>query len=92
MLSIRRKQKAFHPNALRLNLDFGKKIYGFKRISKDKKQTIICITNLSSKIQKTRIDKKYLEMKNLMSSKIIIENKQFLILKPFETIWLTNTQ
>ena len=92
LLSIRRKQKAFHPNALRLNLDFGKKIYGFKRISKDKKQTIICITNLSSKIQKTRIDKKCLEMKNLMSSKIIIENKQFLILKPFETIWLTNTQ
>ena len=92
LLSIRRKQKAFHPNALRLNLDFGKKIYGFKRISKDKKQTIICITNLSSKTQKTRIDKKCLEMKNLMSSKIIIENKQFLILKPFETIWLTNTQ
>ena len=92
LLSIRRKQKAFHPNALRLNLDFGKKIYGFKRISKDKKQTIICITNLSSKIQKTKIDKKCLEMKNLMSSKIIIENKQFLILKPFETIWLTNTQ
>ena len=92
LLSIRRKQKAFHPNASRLNLDFGKKIYGFKRISKDKKQTIICITNLSSKIQKTKIDKKCLEMKNLMSSKIIIENKQFLILKPFETIWLTNTQ
>ena len=92
LLSIRRKQKAFHPNASRLNLDFGKKIYGFKRISKDKKQTIICITNLSSKIQKTRIDKKCLEMKNLMSSKIIIENKKFLILKPFETIWLTNTQ
>ena len=92
LLSIRRKQKAFHPNALRVNLDFGKKIYGFKRISKDKKQTIICITNLSSKIQKTRIDKKCLQMKNLMSSKIIIENKQFLILKPFETIWLTNTQ
>jgi len=92
LLSIRRKQKAFHPNALRMNLNFGKKIYGFKRISKDKKQTIICITNLSSKTQKTKIDKKCLEMKNLMSSKIIIENKQFLILKPFETIWLTNTQ
>ena len=92
LLSIRKRQKAFHPNALRLNLDFGKKIYGFKRVSKDKKQTIICITNLSSKIQKTKIDKKCLEMKNLMSSKIIVENKQFLILKPFETIWLTNTQ
>ena len=34
-----------------INLDFGPKIYGFKRISEDKKQTIICITNLSSKNQ-----------------------------------------
>ena len=92
LLNIRRKQKAFHPNALRINLNFGQKIYAFKRVSIDKKQTIICITNLSSKIQKTKIDKKCLEMKNLISSKIIIENKQFLILKPFETIWLTNTQ
>jgi len=92
LLKIRRNQKAFHPNAARQHLDFGKKIYGFKRISKDKKQTIICITNLSSKTQKTKIDKKSLKMRNLMSSKIIVENKQFLILKPFETIWLTNTQ
>ena len=37
-----------------LNLNFGSKIYGFKRISKDKKQTIICITNLSSKPQNTK--------------------------------------
>ena len=41
LLSIRQKQKAFHPNASRLNLNFGQNIYGFKRISKDKKQTII---------------------------------------------------
>ena len=92
LLKIRRNQRAFHPNASRQNLDMGKKIYGFKRISKDKEQTIICITNLSSKIQKTKIDKKCLEMKNLMNSKIIVKNKHFLILKPFETVWLTNTQ
>ena len=91
LLKIRRNQRAFHPNASRQNLDFGKKIYGFKRISKDKKQTIICVTNLSSKMQKTKIDNKTLVMRNLINSKIIIENKQFLILKPFETIWLTNT-
>ena len=90
LLNIRKKQKAFHPNALRLNLDFGKKIYGFKRISKDKKQTIICITNLSSNIQKIKINLKNQKVRNLINPKIPIENKKFLILKPFETVWLSN--
>ena len=90
LLKIRRNQKAFHPNASRQNLDFGKKIYGFKRISKDKKQTIICITNLSSKIQKVRINRKNQKMKNLLNQEIHIESKKFLVLKPFETIWLSN--
>ena len=89
-MDIRRRQKAFHPNASRLNLNLGQKIYGFKRISKDKKQTILCITNLSSKIQTIKIDKKNQKMKNLLNSKINILNKKFLILKPFETIWLSN--
>ena len=90
LLNIRRNQKAFHPNAQRLNLNFGSKIYGFKRISKDKKQTIICITNLSSKPQKTKIDKNSGKIRNLLGSKINIENKKFLVLKPFETVWLSN--
>ena len=90
LLNIRRKQKAFHPNALRINLNYGQKIYAFKRVSIDKKQTITCITNLSSKIQKIRINKKNQKMKNLMASKIQIEDKKFLVLKPFETIWLSN--
>ena len=90
LLSIRRKQKAFHPNALRINLNYGQKIYAFKRVSIDKKQTIACITNLSSKIQKIKIDKKNQKMKNLMNLTIHIEDKKFLVLKPFETIWLSN--
>ena len=90
LLNIRRKQKAFHPNAQRINLDFGPKIYGFKRISKDKKQTIICITNLSSKPQNTKINIKGKKIRNLLNSNIYIKNKKFLKLKPFETIWLSN--
>ena len=90
LFNIRTKQKAFHPNAQRKNLNFGSKIFGFKRISKDKKQTIICITNLSSKSQKTRIDKKSKKIRNLLNSKINIENNKFLVLKPFETFWLSN--
>ena len=90
LLNIRKNQKAFHPNAQRINLNFGSKIYGFKRISRDKKQTIICITNLSSKIQKVKFYKKNQKMKNLLKSKNNTIYKKFIILNPFETIWLSN--
>ena len=90
LLVIRRKQKAFHPNASRLNLDFGSKIYGFKRISEDKKQTILCITNLSSVSQRIKINKENQRVKNLIDPKVDFKNKQFFVMKPFETLWLSN--
>ena len=89
LLSVKKKQKAFHPNAKRLNINLGTKLFCFKRISLDKKQTIICITNLSSKIQSAHLNKIYNNWNNLIGSKIEKENK-FLKLKPFETIWLSN--
>lgn len=89
LLNVRRKQKAFHPNASRHHINLGSKIFSFKRISMDKAQTIICITNLSSKIQRARLNKTYHNWNNLIRSKIEIKNK-LLILKPFETIWLSN--
>ncbi len=58
-------------------------------MSLNKSQTIICITNLSSKVQKVRLNKNYHNWSNLIGSKIEIKNK-LLILKPFETIWLSN--
>ena len=72
----------------RYNLNFGSQIFAFKRVSLDKKQSIICVTNLSSKIQNITLNKTYLRWKNLikLQSKL---NKQ-LVLGPFETIWLSN--
>ena len=89
LLRVRRKQKAFHPNASRHNLNLGSNFFSFKRVSIDKDQTIICITNLSSKIQKTPLNKIYHGWNNLIGPKIKTKNK-LLILKPFETIWLSN--
>ncbi len=89
LLNIRKKQKAFHPNASRHNINLGSNFFSFKRVSIDKDQTIICITNLSSKIQKTNLNKAYYSWNNLIGSKIKVRNK-LLILKPFETIWLSN--
>ena len=89
LLHIRRKQKAFHPNASRHNMKLGSKIFSFKRVCINKKQTIICITNLSSNNQKVRLNKVYRNWNNLIGSKIEMDN-EFLILKPFEIIWLTS--
>ena len=89
LLRVRKKQKAFHPNASRQNINLGSKFFSFKRVSIDKGQTIICITNLSSKIQKTHLNKIYHGWDNLIGPQIETKNK-LLILKPFETIWLSN--
>ena len=90
LLSIRIKQKAFHPNALRKTLNMGSKIFCFQRTSIDKKQTIICITNLSSKVQNLLINKKFRNWKNLIDRNISILPNKKLKLEPFQTIWLSN--
>ncbi len=88
LLKIKRKQKAFHPNAKRLNINLGPKLFCFKRISLDKKQSIISITNCSSVNQYPKLDKKYCKWKNIINPRIPL-NKS-LKLKPFETMWLSN--
>ncbi len=91
LLNIRRKHKAFHPNAFRGTIDLGSKIFCLKRVSIDKKQTIICVTNVTSKTQKAKLNKKYLMWKNLINPKIKFKNEDCLILKPFETMWLSKS-
>ena len=90
LLNIRRKHKAFHPNAFRATIDLGSKVFCLKRISIDKKQTIICITNISSETQNPKLNKKYHMWKNLINPQIKFKDKDYLSLKPFETMWLSN--
>ena len=90
LLNIKRKQKAFHPNAKRLNINLGNKIFCFKRISLDKKQTIISITNCSSVDQNLKLEKKYNKWKNIINPQVKYTRDKALKLKPFETMWLSN--
>ena len=89
LLKVRKKQKAFHPNAAMRCLSFGNKIFAFKRMSLDKKQIIICITNISSKSQNVLLGNNEYKYKNLLSENISIISKR-LSLNPFETVWLSN--
>ncbi len=90
LLSIRTKQKAFHPNASRTTLNMGSKIFCFQRKSIDKKQSIICLTNLSSKAQYIRLNKKFRSWKNLINQELYILPNNRLKLEPFQTVWLSN--
>ena len=90
LLKIRKNQKAFHPNAYRTNINLGDNFFCIKRVSLDKKQTILCITNLTSKLQNAKINKKYNKFKNLIDSNVKPKILNSINLKPFETIWLSN--
>ena len=90
LLSIRRKQKAFHPSGIRHNINLGPKLFCFKRESIDKKQSIICVTNLSSKNQNAKLTKSLLNYKDLLNSKTKFKKGNLLTLRPFQTLWLSN--
>ena len=68
----------------------GSKIFCFQRTSIDKKQIIICATNLSSKTQYMLINRKFRNWKNLINKKINILPNKRLKLEPFQTVWLSN--
>tara|TARA_A100001015_G_scaffold251717_1_gene290876 strand:+ start:289 stop:2007 length:1719 start_codon:yes stop_codon:yes gene_type:complete len=87
LILIKKRNKAFHPNAKRESLSIGKKIFCFKRTSLDKKQIIYNITNLSSKKQKLKINNKLKNYKNLLDKS---KMSRSIKLQPFETIWLSN--
>ena len=89
LLNIRKKQKAFHPDAAQTTLKLGSKIFAIKRLSIDKKQTITCLTNVSSKKQFVNLNVNRNNFKNLLQDKLIFVNKK-LELKPFQTVWITN--
>ena len=87
-MCIRDRNRAFHPNALRKTMNLGPKIFAFKRISLDKKQTVMCISNLSSKPQSIKIQLTNKKYKELIIGTTVGKNN--ITLDPFQTIWLSN--
>ena len=89
ILAIRRKQKAFHPNAIRKTLKLGANFFGIKRVSTDNKQSIYCITNMTSKLQLLKVNKNVFYKRNLFNSKLTKKSGKIQF-EPFQTVWLTN--
>lgn len=92
LISIRKKQPAFHPNATQFTLNLGEKIFALWRQCQNRKQSIFVLCNITS--QKQPVDLNEINLifnKNwvdLISNKKIESKKIFL--KPYQTLWISN--
>lgn len=95
LLSIRIKQKAFHPNATQFTLQLGKKLFGFWRQSMDRRQSIFCISNVSDQPKKVFLSDINLIGTDcwwdLISGNLINFDEPQLVLSPYQTVWISNT-
>jgi sucrose phosphorylase len=92
LISIRKIQPAFHPNATQFTLNLGEKIFALWRQCQNRKQSIFVLCNITS--QKQPVDLNEINLifnKNwidLISNKKIESKK--ISLKPYQTMWISN--
>ena len=94
LISIRKNQKAFHPNASQFTLQLNKKVFGFYRQSTDREQTIFCLSNVSNKYHSLSLIDLNIKIsgqwKDLISEDSLEFDDNYLHLKPYQTVWLSN--
>ena len=93
---IRKKQPAFHPNAVQFTLHLGKKLYGIWRQSLDKKQSIFCISNLTDEaVNLSLLDLNLIgfdHWRDIITEIKIDDITSEIEFRPYQTMWLTNLQ
>jgi sucrose phosphorylase len=94
LLTIRQKQKAFHPNAPQFTLHLGDSIFGYWRQSHDRQQSIFCISNISDLAQEFMLSDINLatteDWVDLISGKQMTHQEMLIQLTPYQTLWISN--
>ena len=94
LLSIRKKQKAFHPNATQFTLQLGAKVFGLWRQSIDRKQSIFCLNNISSKPVTVALSEINLisneDWVDLITGQPLESTTGDVTLQPYQSIWVSN--
>lgn len=83
LISIRKKQTAFHPNAKQEILDLDNELFGLIRTSAS--QTIVLICNLTDQNKSFELKEGYEEVNYDLISEKNIDKKE---LKPYQCLWL----
>ncbi len=94
LITIRKKQAAFHPNATQFTLHLGDTICAFWRQSLSRHQSIFVLSNITDQEQKIVLtDINLIEMDNwvdLISNVELQQGQKTLILEPYQSVWLSN--
>ena len=94
LISLRRKQQAFHPNATQFTLQLGLETFGVWRQSADRRQDIFSISNITREHQSLDLANINListdDWRDLISDTPIEIDQATLELAPYQTVWLSN--
>ncbi|MEM1310851.1 MAG: sugar phosphorylase, partial [Cyanobacteria bacterium P01_H01_bin.153] len=95
LIKIRRRQRAFHPNATQYTLHpFNAAVFAFWRQSMARDQSIFCIHNLSREPQELRLSDLNLmdtdDWTDLISGDRFTTLDEVYIMQPYKSLWLTN--
>ena len=94
LLSIRKRQPAFHPNGIQFTLQVPEGFFGFWRQSICRKQDIFCLTNLSHKERSLPLHHLNLytgqAWLDLITGQTLDDPDHDLILAPYQTLWIAN--
>jgi sucrose phosphorylase len=94
LINIRTQQIAFHPNATQFTLHLGLQLFGFWRQSRNRKQSIFCISNVSDQVTDLPINELNLVISefwvDLLSGNEIKDITQTIQLQPYQTVWISN--
>ena len=94
LIGLRKKQKAFHPNATMFTLHIGDAIFAYWRQTADREQSIFCLNNITDREQEVALSSLNLIITeswyDLISGLEIVEGQNSLILEPYQSVWITN--
>ena len=94
LLSIRKKQSAFHPNATQYTLHISDDIFAFWRQSINRDQSIFCISNVTATEKLINLRDINLintdEWKDLIGGRLYFNFEEQLNLSPYQVLWISN--
>ncbi len=94
LIELRQQQPAFHPSATQFTLHLGHQLFGYWRQSTDRSQSVFCVSNISNSEQVLGMTDLNLIITDtwydLISGAELGDSVTEMVLKPYQTVWITN--
>lgn len=94
LIELRKQQPAFHPNATQFTLQLGTGIFGLWRQSINRRQSIFCLTNVTTETLVVSLNEVNLittyQWRDLLTGQSIDDLNGELTLAPYQSVWLSN--